>query len=562
MASLPLLDQLKSFAAKLTTIQKVTAGVAVAAAIGGIIMLITSSTQTQMGVLFSELEQKDAATIVDKLKEQNIPYELSNNGSTITVPVDKIHETRLSLAKDGMPVNSTVGYEIFDKTNLGMSDFVQKLNYKRAIEGELQKTISTFNEVQKVRVMIVLPERSLFEKDQNKPTASVHLHLKSGRSLSKLNIEGIQNLVASSVEGLEGNSVTVVDQRGQILSEIKKDNSTLAGLSSTQYEQQQKVDEYLISKVQSLLDGVLGPGNAVVRVNADLDFTQLERTKENYDPDGQVIEAEEKITEAKKSQDSLDYPSVNSESNTGKTRVNYKNSKTIERMVGAVGAIKRISASVLVNGVSKVNENGGDPKIEYTPRSDEEMQKLNQIVRNAIGFDSQRNDQVSVVNMPFDTTALEEEIKNRKWDLPMTPDDIIQKVLLGAAMVLALWMIRKLFASPQVRRRIEEIIAPPKPTSRYEESLRTQQQLSGMVIGPNGQLIPADQMPQLPEKSSMSREELIAKAKSRLDSQLQKEITEEQLLVEEMRVRIQEFFNTNEGEAVKLVKTLLSKGND
>lgn len=560
--ALPIIEQAKNFFSKLTNTQKISIGVAVTAALTGLILLIAGGNDSQMTVLFSELEQKDAATIVEKLKEQGIPYELSGNGTGIMVPQENVYDLRLKMAKEGLPANSTVGYEIFDKTNLGMSDAVQKLNMKRALEGELQKTISGFEEVQKVRVMIVLPEKMLFEKDQKKPTASVHIRLKSGRSMNKLNVEGIQNLVSSSVEGLSSADVTVVDQRGQILSDKKKDENSLAGLSSTQYEQQQKVDEYLIVKVQSLLDGVLGAGNAVVRVNSDLDFTQLERTKENFDPEGQVIESEEKINEQRKTQDSLDYPAVNNESTSGRTRVNYKNSKTIERMVSAVGVVKRISASVMINGTTKVVEENGEPTIKYTPRSEEEMQKLTQIIRNAIGYDPQRNDQVSVVNLAFDTTAQEEELKNKEWDLPMSPNDIIEKVLLALAMILAVWMIRKLFASPHVRRKIEEIINPPIPVLPVVDN---QHLYSDMVIGPDGQLMPAsavaDSSKQLEEggMSMISREELLERARRRLDQTQTEELSEEQLMIEEMKHRIQTYLLENEEEGKNLLKLLLSK---
>lgn len=560
--ALPIIEQAKNFFSKLTNTQKISIGVAVTAALTGLILLIAGGNDSQMTVLFSELEQKDAATIVEKLKEQGIQYELSGNGTGIMVPQENVYDLRLKMAKEGLPANSTVGYEIFDKTNLGMSDAVQKLNMKRALEGELQKTISGFEEVQKVRVMIVLPEKMLFEKDQKKPTASVHIRLKSGRSMNKLNVEGIQNLVSSSVEGLSSSDVTVVDQRGQILSDKKKDENSLAGLSSTQYEQQQKVDEYLIVKVQSLLDGVLGAGNAVVRVNSDLDFTQLERTKENFDPEGQVIESEEKINEQRKTQDSLDYPAVNNESTSGRTRINYKNSKTIERMVSAVGVVKRISASVMINGTTKVVEENGEPTIKYTPRSEEEMQKLTQIIRNAIGYDPQRNDQVSVVNLAFDTTAQEEELKNKEWDLPMSPNDIIEKVLLALAMILAVWMIRKLFASPHVRRKIEEIINPPIPVLPVVDN---QHLYSDMVIGPDGQLMPAsavaDSSKQLEEggMSMISREELLERARKRLDQTQTEELSEEQLMIEEMKHRIQTYLLENEEEGKNLLKLLLSK---
>jgi flagellar M-ring protein FliF len=567
MAQNKFVEQITAFFTKLTTTQKVVLGVSVVAAVAGLSMLIFQTSKPTMGVLFSELEQKDAAVIVDKLKEQNIPYELANNGSTVMVASDKVYETRLAMAKDGFMPNSTVGYELFDKTNLGMSDFVQKLNYKRAIEGELQKTISSFEECQKVRVMIVMPERTLFEKDQKKATAAVHLHLKNGRSISKLNVEGIQNLVASSIEGMAPQDVTVVDQRGQILSEAKKDANSLAGMSSTQMEQQQKVDEYMIKRVQSLLDGVLGANKAIVRVNTDLDFTQLERTREQFDPDGQVILSEEKINESHSGKDTIDIPAVTNQSSVGKVRSNYLNSKVIERLVNAVGTIKRVSVSVMVDGITKVQETNGEKKLVYTPRTDDEINKITQIVRNAVGFDPQRNDQISVVNMAFDQTALEEDLKEQTPVIDMTPREMINTGLIVLAMLLAVYMVRKLFASKQLQRQIEEIISPP--VQRIADRSGNVTQISGpngaqYAISPDGKLmITADPQPVglLQESRSSNEMDLLAKARARLDERSQAAMSEDQMIIEEMKHRIQRFFDTNESDAIKIVKTVMTKSN-
>ncbi len=565
MAENKLLEQTKTFLAKLSTAQKASIAVAIVAAIAGLSMLVFHSSQPTMAVLFSELEQKDAATIVDKLKEQAIPYELSNNGTTVLVASEKVYETRLTLAKDGFMPGNTIGYELFDKTNLGMSDFVQKLNYKRAMEGELQKTISSFDECQKVRVMIVMPEKTLFEKDQKKPTAAVHLHLKNGRSISKLNVEGIQNLVASSVEGMAPADVNVIDQRGQILSEARKESNSLAGLSSTQMEQQHTVDEHMIRKVQSLLDGVLGPNKAIVRVNTELDFTQLERTKENFDPEGQVVLSEEKINESHSAKDTIDYPPVNNESSVGKVRSNYLNSKVIEHLVNAVGTVKRLSVSVMVDGTNKITEVNGEKKLQYTPRSDEEIQKITQIVRNAVGFDPQRNDQISVVTMPFDQTALEEEIKTPETFLDMSPKDIIEKVLIVLAMLIAVYMVRKLFASPQVQRQIEEILSPPMDkiaaNSPYAMQLGAPG-TPGYTVNPSGQLVANTQRKPaglLEEGAAPTKEEIIARARARLDSKAQSLMSEDQIIHDEMRHRVQKFFESNEAEALKIVKLMMNK---
>lgn len=550
MAMAPIFDQAKSVWQRLRMPQRLAIIGAVVVAIGIVITLIATTSSPTMHVLFSDLDPKDAAAIVEKLKEQNIPYELSDGGTAIRVPQSQVYELRLALAREGLPAGSTVGYEIFDRTNLGMSDFVQKLNHKRALEGELQKTIASFDEVQKVRVMIVLPEKALFEKDQKKPTASVLLHLKNGRSLSKLNIEGIQNLVASSVEGLSPADVTVVDQHGQILSQAPRDNSTLAGLTATQYEQQQKVESYLTSRVQSLLDGVLGPGNSAVRVSVELDFTQREQTRENFDPDGQVVRSEERIAEARRSQDSLDYPAVNSESNATKVRTNYEISRTVERIVGGVGTIKRISASVLVNGITKIVEQDGKKVAQYTPRSSEELQKLTQIVRNAIGYDPERNDQVSVVNLPFDTTLLEEPEETPSFSLPK--GNLVIGITALLALIAALWALWRLVMAPPLRRRIEEIFVPPSDG---------QLQLAPSGIELSAQPLPASPPPaQLEEHREPSPyDELRQRVRAKLDAAGAEGLTEEQLLVEEMKERIAEFIRQNNPEAIKLIQSMINQ---
>ncbi|MCX7930408.1 MAG: flagellar basal-body MS-ring/collar protein FliF [Chlorobi bacterium] len=542
-------DQAKQFWQRLTMPQRLAIIGAVVLAIGIVVATVVASSSQPMQVLFSDLDPKDAAAIVEKLKEQNIPYELADGGTTIRVPQSQVYDLRLAMARDGLPAGSTVGYEIFDRTNLGMSDFVQKLNHKRALEGELQKTIASFDEVQKVRVMIVLPEKALFEKDQKKPTASVLLHLKNGRSLSKLNIEGIQNLVASSVEGLSPADVTVVDQHGQILSQAPRETSTLAGLTATQYEQQQRVESYLTSRVQSLLDGVLGPGHSVVRISAELDFTQREQTRESYDPDGQVVRSEERIAEARRSQDSLDYPAVNSESNATKVRTNYEITRTIERIVGGVGTIKRISASVLVNGVPKFVERDGKKTVEYAPRSQEELQKLTQIVRNAIGYDPERNDQVSVVNLPFDTMALDEPQEDSSW---LPKGNLALGIAALVALALALLALWRLVMAPSVRRRIEEILLP---ADRLQMAF-------GAAADQNTPLLPATEQtpPQLEEHRERSPyDELRERVRARLDAAGHDQLTEEQLLVEEMKERIVEFIRTNDTDAIKLVKSMLTQ---
>jgi flagellar M-ring protein FliF len=549
MALQAFINQAKEFWQRLRPAQKLTIAVAVVGAIGILATVVAVSSSEPMAVLFRDLDPKDAGAIVEKLKEQAVPYELGEGGTTIRVPESRVYELRLAMAREGLPSNSTVGYEIFDRTNLGMSDFVQKLNHKRALEGELQKTIASFDEVQKVRVMIALPEKALFEKDQKKPTASVLLHLKSGRSLSRLNIEGIQNLVASSVEGLSPADVTIVDQHGQVLSQAPRETSTIAGLTATQYEQQQKVESYLTTRVQSLLDGVLGPGNSVVRISAELDFTQREQTRENYDPDGQVVRSEERIAEARRSQDSLDYPAVNSESNATKVRTNYEISRTVERIVDGVGTIKRISASVLVNGITKVIDQDGKKVVQYAPRSQEELQKLTQIVRNAIGYDPERNDQVSVVNLPFDTTMLNQPEDEPAFSLPR--GNLVIGIAALIAVLAALWALRRLILSPPLRRRFEEILVPTAAMRLASEGPDVP------TLAPPASPTPVAQLEEHRERTPY--DELRERVRAKLDSAAASGLSEEELLVEEMKERIRRFIHENNTEAVKLIQGMINQ---
>lgn len=377
MAKSGLFGQISGFLSKLSLAQKIVLfGVTFAVLFGLIYIAIQTSTKVEYATLFTQLEPTEAGKIVEKLKEKKIPYKLEDNGTTILVDKNKVYDTRISIAAEGLPESGIVGYEIFDKTNLGMSEFVQKLNYRRALEGELAKTINSLNGVKKARVHIVIPEKALFEKDQKQPTASVTLQLAGENVLSRLDIRGIQNLVASSVEGLAPNNVTVVDHRGRIISESEVDPNSVLGKTQTQHEQQIRVEQYLTNKVQSLLDGVLGPGNSEVRVSAELDFTQIEKTITDYNPDRQVVRSEQTNTQNAKTVDSLQYPAPNRTVENSSTITNYEIPQTIEKIVNGVGTIKRITVGALINGTYKVVEKDGKKQIEYIPRSEEEIKKI------------------------------------------------------------------------------------------------------------------------------------------------------------------------------------------
>jgi flagellar M-ring protein FliF len=386
---------------KLTLTQKVTLGAVVLAVIAGIMVLVSVVNKPSYGTLFSNLNEQDASKIVEKLKEKAVPYSLEDGGKTILVPKQQIYDLRLSLAGEGLPQSSIIGYELFDKTNLGVSDFVQRINYRRALEGELARTILQIDEVEGARVHLVVPEKSLFKEDEKPATASVILKLKSGKPMKQEVVKGIAHLLASSVEGLDAGDVTIVDSRGVLLSENK--SNSLAATTSTQYELQQKVEGYLSQKAQVLLESVVGAGNALVQVTADLDFRQVERTLEQYDPDKTAIRSES-INEEKSAATDSTTPSSRTNSLT-----NYEINKTVEHIVENLGNIKRLSVAAVINGVPKTVEKDGQKTTELVPRNPDEMGKLTDLVKKSVGFDAQRNDEVSVTNLSFGVNTNEQD---------------------------------------------------------------------------------------------------------------------------------------------------------
>ncbi|MEJ5244438.1 MAG: flagellar basal-body MS-ring/collar protein FliF [Bacteroidota bacterium] len=577
MAENTFTEQVKTFYKRLSLVQKLIIGGVVAGLILGIVLLLSSSKPVEMGVLYSNLEPSDAAKIVESLKAKGVQYKLEDNGNTILVDKSQLYDTRIQLAGEGLPSESIVGYELFDKTNLGMSEFVQKLNYRRALEGELARTIGTMDEIKKVRVHLVIPEKTLFKKDEKPPSASVIIHLKSGRSLSKISIEGIQNLVASSVEGLTIDKVTVVDGRGKILSEPPLDNSTVTGLTQTQHDIQRQVEQHYAEKVQSLLDGVLGTENSKVRVNAEIDFTQVEKTITDFDPERQVIRSEQNIQEVSESTDSLSYPTVSQAKNASNVIQNYEISKTVSHIVEGTGNIKRLTVSAIINGVTKVVDENGVKKIEYTPRKQEEIDQLTLAIKNAVGYDPTRNDQISVLNVPFDTSLLEQEIEEQQPVVWYKDKEIIKLIALIAAILITIMLMFALIQSKFVKDRLRIALGLPNPKLlvkeevSIEEEEEPEEQLEDLKLDEEDLLLLPAELPEqvllegeireeepqeIEEETDM--QELEALAKSALDVEPQ-EMTEEDMLKLEIKEKVESFLDEQTENAVKLIKILLQQ---
>ena len=414
----------------LTMPQRIGLVVVLVLGVAVIPVLALMGKEPDMGVLFANLEREDVQAIVTKLDRQGVPYQVTESGDSIKVPGEKVHELRLQMATDGLPEAGGVGFEIFDRMGLGVTQFVQKMNYRRALQGELARTISQIREVERTRVHLVLPERRLFTSDKQPAQAAVVLTLKRGAALTQGQVQGVTHLVSSSVEGLNPSDVTVVDSHGQVLSNTvgQKDSP----LTTSQVEMQRNVEGDLEQRVQTMLDKVLGRNKSVVRVSTLLDFRQVEVTEETYDPESQVVRSEnrsqEKITEENGPLAS-GVPGVRSnvpndgevaangrpkEAKRKNETLNYELNRKVSKIVEPTGSIQRLSVAVLVDGTytpvegSDSGANEIEAEMKYVPRSEEEMKKLNDIVKKAVGFSEARGDEIEVVNTPFEATPLKE----------------------------------------------------------------------------------------------------------------------------------------------------------
>jgi flagellar M-ring protein FliF len=344
-------------------------------------MLGTWSLSKNYETLFSDLSEQNASTMVAELDRMKVPYRLESGGTRITVPQEVVHKTRLTLAGKNLPLNGAVGFEIFNNSDFGMTEFTQKVNYQRALQGELTRTIMALEEVQSARVHLVLPESSLFKRDQNRSKASVTLAVKPGHALAQDQVMGIQRLVSAAVPGIEAGDVTVIDQRGATLSH-RTDVGSDAGFG--QLDTKRRVEEHLARKVSTMLDRAFGPGQGVVSVDVALNFDQIKVTTEEVlgskgapdaQPAGVVTRERQTNRETPNGKNAAD---VNA--SVVSTETDYQTGRRVEQLVSAPGSIKRIQIGVVVPP--------GVPQ--------DRLERIQQVVSMAAGLDRVRGDAIAV----------------------------------------------------------------------------------------------------------------------------------------------------------------------
>jgi flagellar M-ring protein FliF len=460
---------------------RMAAMVAVTAAlIGFFAFVIMRVTTPQMTTLFTDLSMEDSSGIIKDLERQGIPYEMRNEGSIIMVPKDKVTRLRMKLAEGGLPKGGGVGYEIFDKSDaLGTTSFVQNINHLRALEGELARTIRGIDRIQAARVHLVLPERPLFARETPEPSASIVVRVRG--SLEPQQIKAIRHLVASSVNGLKPQRVSIVDESGQLLA----DGAASDADQAVGDERRATFEKRMRKQVEDIVTSVVGAGRARVQLSADFDYNKITQTSDKFDPEGRVLRSSQTREESTSNGVDGGQVTVNNElpgnqagPNNQQTRDqskkseetnNYEISRTTKTEVTEAGRVNRISVAVLVDGSYSKNEKGD---LVYKERSKDELDRIATLVRSAIGFEQKRGDQVEVVNLKFAEAPAVAAIAEPAGFLGMmqfTKDDVMYIVELGVMMLLGLVvlfmvvrpLVKKVLSSEEMAALTAAVIAPP-----------------------------------------------------------------------------------------------------
>ncbi|MEW5978231.1 MAG: flagellar basal-body MS-ring/collar protein FliF [Acidobacteriota bacterium] len=486
----PFFNQLKLLNSRLTMSQKISIFAFAVAAAVGIGVLVYFMNQEDYQTLYSNLNAEESATVISRLKDSKVPYQLADSGKTVRVPSDKIDELRIQLASEGLPQSGKIGFEIFDKNSLGMTEFLEKVSYKRALEGELARTILSIKEIAQARVHLVLPKESLFEEKSEPTKASVVLKLSSGKQLSESVVSGIVHLVASAVEGLKPDHVTVVDASGRLLS--AKPLSADEALTSNQLELKAKTEKALMAKIINILHPIVGEGRVRADATVTLDFSRSEQTEEKYDPQTTAIRSQQKSEErvepgsvgnqagvpGTKSNQATPAPNfvpVTGRSAATSTRqnetTNYEVSKLVRHTVQAYGEVKKLSVAVIVDDALKI-EKSADGTLNRTTvaRTPDELKKIRDLVVAAVGFDPNRGDQLTVENVAFGTAVDFEEVKPsflEKWQ------DYLKPAIRYLAFFVLFLMVYFLLVRPVSKR----VLGPIDQLLTLQEEERKRNQL-------------------------------------------------------------------------------------
>jgi flagellar M-ring protein FliF len=482
--------------------------------------VILRVTTPQMTTLFTELGLEDSSAIIKDLERQAIPYELRNDGAAIMVPKDKVTRLRMKLAEGGLPKGAGVGYEIFDKSDaLGTTSFVQNINHLRALEGELARTIHAIDRVQAARVHLVLPERPLFSREAPEPSASIVVRVRG--ALEPQQIKAIRHLVASAVNGLKPQRVSIVDEAGQLLA----DGASGEADNSIADERRAGFEKRMRNQVEAIVSSVVGTGRARVQVSADFDYNKITQTSDRFDPEGRVLRSSQTREESSATADNAGQVTVNNELPGSQNRDNastardqskkteetnnYEISRTTKTEVTEAGRVNRLSVAVLVDGSYAKSDKG---EMVYQERSKEQLDRIAALVRSSIGFDQKRGDQLEIVNLKFAEAPAVTPVVEPTGLLGMlqfTKDDVMYVVELGMMMLLSLVvlfmvirpLVKRILASEEVASLMgdavpalsdgtpsQNLVAGPNATAQMIDVAQVQGQVHAQSVHRVGEL--------------------------------------------------------------------------
>ncbi len=546
-----LFTQAQALFNRLTLAQKSILALTAIATLGGIWLVTTIAGTPRYGVLYSNLPMDDSGVILEKLKEQKVPTQVTAGGGVIKVPEDRIGELRISLAAQGLPQGGGVGFEIFDKSSLSTTDFVQNINFVRALEGELSRSIAQIREVAFAKVHLTLPKKSVFLEEQQPAKASVVLKLRPGAALNPSAVPAIMHLCAQSVEGLIPDNIAVIDVSGRLLSRPRGEVDSFDQNASEQMNYQKRMESSYAREVIDLLEPIIGAGKVRADVRLVLDFNKVETKEERVDPEGIAkVSEQSETTSSAGAGGSGGTPGVatnvasasgatpgsgaggGAKTKSEKSVVNYEVSKTITHQIRPVGQIQSLSAAVVVDHAAETSEKDGKLVRTLRARSPEELDKLRKLVQAALGFKADRGDRVEIENISFDTAP---ETEGEFYAKKQKSDDLIKTLihygayLLGGLLLLFL-VIRPLF------RRAGDIFQ------------------GKVAIGHSYDL------------PKLETEKLVELQKMKDDAEIEKELLEQYQVPKEakkmtiIKERVREFAQNNPDGTASLVRSYLMEG--
>jgi flagellar M-ring protein FliF len=480
---------------------KVPLIVAGAAAIAIVVAMVLWAKQPDYRTLFSNLSDQDGGAIVTQLTQMNVPYRFSDNGGALEVPADKVHELRLRLAQQGLPKGGAVGFELLDQEKFGISQFSEQVNYQRALEGELARTIETLGPLKSARVHLAMPKPTLFVREQKAPSASVTVNLQPGRALDEGQISAVVHLVSSAVAGLPPGNVTLVDQMGRLLT---KSNTSARDLNDAQLKYATAVENRVQSRIEAILGPIVGTSNVHAQVTAQIDFADKEQTEEQYRPNGDAAQAVMRSRQVNENlqvggpnpggvpgalsnqpapantapittpaqnqqngQQGAQQQQTTTAANSGprtssrNETTNYEVDRTIRHTKMNTGDVQRLSVAVVVNYKTL-------PDGKPLPLTAEQMKQIEDLTREAMGYSEKRGDTLNVVNSPFSA------VDDTSGELPFWQKQAFMDLLIEIGrwllVVIVAWLLWRKAVRPQLVRRAEEAKALKEQSLLREET--------------------------------------------------------------------------------------------